>query len=322
MKISILGAGLTGLVLGYIFKEQGHEVHLYSENIGGQHNNGNPSLGYNDQYFPLGPRILHMESSLETLFLRTLGIFDVPRDFKVGYDTDAGVRSEANFYDMAQYNKKTRKNEKAEASFMSGGQNKITGWDIDEINLVGKLTDALRDNITLVKVNDRKVIIDIVENSDKTFCTFNALSLLNVFDDFGFYAGAIKLDTTTFVHIKPHKDFDLHRTFLDKGYSYVYNTKDNLIKRITMLRDGTAVIEVLTDTTMEAIPEVVRYGMGKLSILQLRKIPNIIKTSQKISTIHLKETNKPIFMEGRFATMDHACKISTTIEKYFNYNLM
>lgn len=310
MKVSILGTGLTGLILGYVHKKQGDEVKLYGAVLGGQHH---PS----QKYFPLGPRILHSVSPLEETFLKELGIDVAPREFKIGYMNEDEIYGKATLHDLVNYNLKTRGNKNPEDSALSGGKSSIIGWDIDEIKLVEVLYAKLKDDIIIESFDCKERIFELYNSSDKIYCTFAYHKLYEILE------GHLDLDkkptqlrSSTFVRVSCREGLDNFKRF-DKRYDYIYDTRGfNKIKRITKLKDYSLVIEIMVDSWQRAIEEITRFGSGKLEIHELKIIRNIIPSSYHIPSVRI-DGGKPIYLEGRFARLDHAYKVSTTIEEYY-----
>lgn len=148
MRGIVLGAGLAGLITGYLL---GWPV--IGEEVGGQ--GSNP--------FPLGPRILEADE-YSYLLLKLLGIEYKPREFRVGYIYKGSKEKFPSVHRTPpqdfreRYYKKTRGEDSViTKSSMSGGKPGLFGWDLYEIALLNHLAakvPVIKRTVTAIDIQE------------------------------------------------------------------------------------------------------------------------------------------------------------------------
>lgn len=280
--IVILGGGVTGLTILECLLQSGEkEVRLITKDIGGQMLEEN-----------MGPRILDYSLKAER-FLKNIGIYEKPVEFQVGYLHKNGrISGGCSQLERLEYFKKTRgKQNNWQDSCLSGGRNKILGWDWNGINLVQKLYELNRQYIIFDEI-DADLIYAIKENGHDLISTIG----LNQLDSLmGNEPEDVQFQNIYFV-----------RGFYGNTdeYSYIYDLTDSKIKRIMPIGGEEAIYEFLNDATLADI----RAEIAN---------PKYIKERKYQITRELKLHKKyDIILEGRYAQVNHGYKLGTAIEKY------
>lgn len=330
----ILGSGITGLMLGYLTNSP-----VYGEIVGGQ------MAG-----MPKGPRILHWTAETEA-FMKDLGLDLPPRTFIVGYNKSPGavpgvVAAEALPSDRIEYYKKTRGGTTPPpGSVMSGGANKIVGWDLSKINLV----DLLAEQVTVIpaRVDSVDFDTDVIEMKlasgatqvipvEDSICTFglNRLSrlikqdlheILFLFEEDGkIYRSRDSLFDldfsafdTTFMKVDVSS---LSLQMVPPPYDYVYCTSEkNPINRITRLDDQYCIFETRGDRYEAAVEYFEAMGLDPGFCETIRFCQ--LKTSYKVKELAYERSpiRPRLRLCGRFASWDHGFKIDSVFEEARSY---
>lgn len=295
MKRAILGAGMSGLILAEIFRQNNpnEEVKIFTKDI----------LGQQKYDFDLGPRILHQTNAVQA-FLGEMyphGGFSVGgapsayKVFKIGYINENEELVEESEIDAVKYAEKCGKI--YEKSTMSGGKSEIRGWDIRKLDLPKTLYRRHAQNIEIANLTKDK-IEEIKEEYSKVYCTI-PLSALNKM--YGL-KDETKVEHSVFVL------FD--KPFEFSNFDYVYDVSDRPIKRITN-SNGKSVYELIgvTERSVEAITDIAR---------DYKILDTVIDKIQIQRSLPI-EKFEGMDMVGRFATNNHAERMDTIIEKYLRY---
>lgn len=281
----ILGAGIAGLLMQEILKDEGYTI--LTNSVGGQMKTE----------FPLGPRILHYSTKVND-FLLSVGIRENPRNFKIGYFANDQLTSQITPDQKAAYYYKTRGSVEVTPTTMSEGKNTIVGWDINDINLVDVLYERNKAAIKVMPVERICPTNNVINNGLKYTDLISTIPL-NVLqglisDDYfkypcitrGVYFHHVKYDRSNFL-------------FKDTDYDYIYNTdQGEPISRVTKLNQQEYIYEA---ANFVSNPYLVSY----------------VKANTQI-TNELKLTEyEGIKLVGRYAQFDHSVKSNNIIEKYW-----
>lgn len=289
----VLGAGLTGLIAGYI---TGYPV--LGREIGGQLNSP----------FPLGPRILERTPETEWL-LANLGIQSNPKTFKVGYYDHGRLTDDPPVGFRETYYKKTRKDGTVTEDCMSGNKKHIVGWDIAEI----KLIDLLKSRVNLIPEIATKIdtkLGNILLSDGKSCIVYdNCINTIpaNIFcrlADINLYE--FRAHTTIFALVKP-----ISNIAMDNPYKYIYFAEEEYpFHRLTKLDDRHAVLEFREDRWRKYDGHDIETSIGYFEVLDIIEHANC----QIIDDLDLKGL-WPIKFIGRYAQWKHGVKVEHTIRE-------
>lgn len=332
--MNILGTGITGLMLGYLTNSP-----VYGEALGGQ------MAG-----MPKGPRILHRTEETEA-FLKGLGLDLPPRTFIVGYNKSPGavpgpVADKALPSDRIEYYKKTRGGTNPPpGSVMSGGSNKIVGWDLNQINLVEILAE--RVNVIVSRVDEIDFESDTVKilrsdgvtqimPLDGSVCTFSLPRLERlIVQDLHEISFLFEEDERVYKSRDSLNELDLSSydtTFLKVDtsslaipmvpapYDYIYCTSENNpINRVTRLDNQYCVFETRGDRYEETVDYLEAMGLDPGYCETIRFCQ--LKTSYRVKELAYERTPlKPrLHLCGRFASWDHGFKIDSVFKEAATY---
>lgn len=324
----ILGAGITGLLLGYLTSSP-----VYGVVAGGQLSG-----------IRKGPRILELDENTENL-VKELGITEEPRAFRVGYKRSRTFVSSATYGDTLNYYRKTRGSDaEMPDSVMSGGKSSITGWDMNEIDLVKRLLD--RVNYVPARITD----IDFLTNSvglynqslrrpgmlplDECISTINIKSTLRLIrhppveifylfpDSHGNILKSVRgIDTlsldaydTTFVQVPISSDMV---DPIPREVDYVYCLDpDDPINRITWTDKDIVCFEFRGDRFDEAVEIIEGMGYSIAFIDTIRFCQ--LKESHNILEIGLDREGylgQRLKLCGRFARWTHNFKLNNVFQE-------
>jgi hypothetical protein len=281
----ILGAGIAGLIMQEILKDEGYTI--LTDSVGGQMKT----------QFPLGPRILHYSAKVND-FLLSIGIKENPREFKIGYFANDQLTNQITPDQKADYYFKTRGNVKVNTTTMSEGKNIIVGWDINNINLVDVLYQRNKENIKVLNINNvcptNNIINNTLEYTD-LISTLPLNVLQGLMSDDRFKYPCITRDVY-FHYVKYDKSNYL---FAGNDYDYVYNVDpEEDISRVTKLNKQEYIYEA---NKLVSNPYLVSHIKAKT------QIANELKLTEY----------EGIKLVGRYAQFDHSVKSNNIIEKYW-----
>lgn len=324
----VLGSGITGLLLGYLTRSP-----VVGPDVGGQ------LVGIHK-----GPRILELNADTEKL-IEDLDIKAWPEVFTVGYlnDRPDTIESSANAAQRLSYYKKTRGavSNRIPESVMSGGRDRISGWDIDKIDLVDRLAEKIEIvSGVVMKADFLSGVVEVETNSFKnlTFDIRDCVSTINLkrlvqgcaepdmSELFYLYEGAKGIVYKSVDHLN-HFDFSASDTMfiqvdvpegqplLFSDYSYIYCTDErNPINRITKVGPRTYVFETKAERYEEAVDYiecVLGYEIGLVETIRncqlahSRPILEIGLDRQGLQDSRLK-------LCGRFSQWDHSFRTIST----------
>jgi len=324
----ILGAGISGLILGYKLNSP-----VYGLYIGGQMRG-----------FTKGPRILEVDEASISL-LKSLGIKAKPRAFTVGYLNDDGlVTGTATEEERANYYLKTRGREAdVPPSVMSGGNTTIIGWDINEIELVDNLirrVDYTNGYVDSIDFSENKVDIYLGNGSKACLPVYDGISTINLRT----LSKLIRQDLRDIFYltqddrgniVKPHKnlaeldlsayDTEFVRVYtevdLTRGYDYLYCTGINTpINRITRIGNNEYCIEFRSDVAEIAWGYIHQLPVEALELdvirfCQLRYNHNVLE----LGLDDPDHYGNRLKLCGRFARWQHSIKINDIIREADEY---
>lgn len=318
----ILGSGITGLLLGYLTNSP-----VYGDILGGQLTG-----------MTKGPRILEQDHQTEEL-VRNLGVESPPKIFNVGYRRSSTILRSVTHADTVNYYQKTRGSEaEMPQSIMSGGKSEILGWDLNEIELVRRLSKQVTYIPT--RVNE----VDFLTNSvatrnlisgrlgilplDECVSTLNLKVLLRLMaqspreifylypDEHGNIRKSIQgMDTldlgahdTTFISV----DNDYQTPPIPGALSYVYCVDpEDPINRITWIGEQGLCFECRGDKFEEAVAVIEKLGYQIDNVETIRFCQ--LKQSHNILEIGLDREGflgQRLKLCGRFARWTHNFKIN------------
>ena len=286
----ILGAGVTGLILVELLREERYKI--YSDNIGGQM----------ASCFPLGPRILHYTEKVE-VFLNNIGIYSRPKVFKIGLRIDGVLVKDITLEDRQKYFEKTRSNsDKFSETSMSGGVHYILGWDINEIKLVKILHQRNANRIynrEITSIDSKKKLLNGNIEYDKLISTIDLMDMLKILD--GGYNYDLSDDKKeVFFYLVECKYWLKDEFDNNEKLSYLYDITHPFINRITKINYKQRVIETNIKCT----------NFSKYVIIKEEIKNTQIRKELKINYC------KGIVLEGRYAQYNHNVKANDIIENY------
>jgi hypothetical protein len=296
----ILGSGIAGLTVFYYLAESTRTRNLViTNNIASQTNTK----------FPLGPRFLHKSKDTEAL-LRRLGFSTKTKEIFIGYKINDETRNYATDEFKEKYTIKSRGTSKVESSFLSGGKQNFTAYDVSQVAL-GK--SLLNKCLEIAKSGDRnQIIINDIKNishkkivtSKSTYYADNIIStiplgaLLNIVSD---VSVRFKLSTSAseVVHffLTNEKDKDV--------FDYVYSVSDTWYRKTYAPELNKWVYE--THTPVEFEKEFADKIIDKISLRT--QIPR---------SLNMKELGL-VKLVGRYAQMNHSIKTENVIHWAHNY---
>lgn len=332
--MNILGAGITGLMLGYLTKSP-----VYGETIGGQMTG-----------LPKGPRILHHTPETEA-FMKELGLDFKPRVFQVGYNAspggNPGVVSDTVFASARlEYYKKTRGSDNPPpGSVMSGGAQRIYGWDISTIPLVDILASQVRvipsrvdsldfdNNSVVIQSNGQEIVLPL-EESLNTIALPRTLKLIEQDLHEVLYLHEDKegeilkahdsidsLDLsaydTTFLKVDVSK---MALPFVPEPYSYIYFTSQkNPINRVTRIDSQYCIFETRGDRYEQTVDYLEAMGLDPGYCETIRFCQ--LKQSHRVKELAYERNPNGARLRlcGRFACWDHGFKIDSIFEEARKY---
>ena len=281
MEEIVLGAGLAGLVIGYI-----KDIPVIGKEIGGQAANE----------VNLGPRILDANYN-SVRFLNRLYKKDMVEEVEVfnpTYFFNGTFHNELNDDMRSKYFNKTRGTYKFTPSSMSGGNTQLLGWDMQKIGLVKKLKEAVNFRQEEVfQVDHKRLIV----NGKEYKSIINTIPLPIFLRLCGLPALDLKAKQTNFA---------ITKSSFDKDYSYIYIVDEELpFHRITNIGNNKHVFESHTAFDNKNIE-----CFGKLFEIE-KEI--CIRDCQIINNYDFRKIGN-IELEGRYARWTQAIKISSIID--------
>lgn len=330
--MNILGAGITGLVLGYLTDSP-----VYGEVIGGQLSG-----------LPKGPRILQLDQNTIKL-IRDLAIDEAPETFTIGYVTGEGepIRNSLLDAERRSYYKKTRGQDEPSTSSMSGGKTKLVGWDINKIPLVEKLSSKVevrpatvsaisfdKNAVYLTDKSNRRELILPLNECVSTISLRRTLPLLtnSVHEIFYLYnignkvmkssTGIDRLDLTcfdtTFIRVDLSQDDILP---FGSEYNYLYYTEEQVpLNRATRVGPSTYIFECRGDLFEEAVEFIEKHGW-EVGLVETIRFCQLVH-NHKLVSIGLDRPEyyaNQLRLCGRFAQWDHSFKINSVFKEAENY---
>lgn len=283
--VNIFGAGINGLVLAHIKQMQGEEVTIYSKDVGGQLSAA----------FLLGPRILQATSDKVYDFVKSIGINDKPTVFPVKYMKNFVITGNLTDEDKISYYRKTRGYNALTDDCLSGMKTEVIGWDMNRYDMVGLLSKGKK--IVKRDVLDKEFLEQVFnDEKNKYYSTIPYNALANKV--FGIpikdskevreqYFYKVDFESAYYMYLC---DFEYH-----KG-SYIYELKDPVIKRFTILDKCVIIETVKKDDGLKGFPKII--------------IPSQVTKNKCYKNIHNIE------LVGRYAEMDHRLLVSDVIERF------
>jgi len=327
--MNILGAGITGLILGYLTKSP-----VYGDVVGGQL-----------QGLPKGPRILQFDQNTLKL-VGDLGIDEAPETFYLGYQTEeeGPIRTSLLEEEKQSYYYKTRGSLDPSASSMSEGKTQILGWDLNKIPLVERLVARVEviqakveyisfslNEVGVTLSDSNKTLILPLTSCISTISLRRTLCLISENPVEIFYlqrmldgsvkksaVGISQLDLTcfdtTFIRVDMSQD-DVPP--FGKEFNYIYYTDEsNPLNRATRISANTYVFECRGDRFEAAIDYLEGRGW-EIGIVET------IRFCQLSNNYHLIAIglDRPEYFDnqlrlcGRFAQWEHSFKINSIFQE-------
>lgn len=225
----------------------------------------------------LGPRILKKNNITEK-FVKSLGIKSKPKTFKIGYLHENGeITSSYDDEEFEIYCEKTERNKQISA--MSNRENEFEGWNWKDIELLNILTNKYSQCIEIKNMSVEEIKQLSYEENNLVISTINLFN-------------------------KPNQNDFKKISFFEKIYpesskfDYVYDVRKNSpIKRFNFGEKN--IVEVIGDK--DYIGDEYNY----------------ITTMNQIYSNNFFETEGNILLEGRFARLQHSCKLENVIERWY-----
>jgi len=286
MSNFILGAGINGLLCGYLLKD--FKIIGYSKQAQEATN------------FPLGPRFLHFSVELKAL-LKELKLPTDIKVIKVGYYYKGALHDDCPEDLRQQYFNKTRGKFKPFGSSMSANKNKINVFsNTSPKKLYNKLYKIVKSKIIEERVTDINRNEKLLFTSNYNEFKYNKLISTIPAPAF-YYVCKQPLIASTFKANPKH--FYLIDKFINLGsYEYVYFPEaDNKIDRVSVHNDKLVAesSKKLNDETNFKI-----YLRLKINNLQIANNINVVSNDIKFI--------------GRYACWNHSKKINEVLNDIKN----
>jgi len=283
----IIGAGITGLLAGYLLKD--YKIISREENIGGQLK----------ATFQLGPRFVRYNKDFVKI-LKKLKIKFLVKHVKIGYFNGTEILDEPTEEMKLKYAQYTRKHNALQQSFMNDGLNKMKILKFDMDLFIDKLKRSLKDRITNSNATDIDLNKKIIMLDNDTYLNYDKIVSTIHYSDFCNLVG--EKDNFTYGDIFFFLVDNNVIPYDSKHYAFIYIISDDIpFNRVTKIKIG-SVLEAPRPLTKQQMEQ---FGVKQYYILKNCKL----KGEYKIIPI------QNVTFLGRYATLENETRIHNIVER-------
>jgi len=301
----IIGGGIAGLtILYYLMENTKTRNLLITKSFNSQTNIS----------FPAGPRYLHQSKDTEAL-LRRLGLSTKTEEIFIGFKSGDEIRNYASDEFREKYAMKSRKTNKVEGSFLSGGKTIFTAYVVTQNQLSLRLLNKCSESshVVTAKTDRNRMLVSGIKNIDFKKVTTDF--------DGSFYSSNI-ISTIPFPSLlkvvsSSSVTFRLSQNPMSKVYYYLLNEsgKDvfNYVYSISDSWYRKSYDKDLDKWVFETHEPRLFESEHKEKILDSYSLD-----SQIVNSLNMKEIGN-IKLVGRYAQLNHSIKTEDVIKWAHNY---